>query len=198
MVRPASPLLPARCSFAKVPELGSWALSGAAGHAIGDTPGNSRGSLQVLSQREPRDCADMLQPTALGCCSPLFPALLRDVPTRPVFDLGTPHNLYAEGTLLIAQWTAGFPSPSPSCGVLDSPSLLWVLCKAIEKMTGASLRELFLRTCKPVLPVPSVLLDTVPQSTFPKPRVLSSLELKTTASAHGGPDTEPGVKSKEK
>ena len=24
------------------------------------------------SQREPRDCADMLQPTALGCCSPLF------------------------------------------------------------------------------------------------------------------------------
>lgn len=83
MVRPASPLLPARCSFAKVPELGSWALAGAAGHAIGDTPRNSRGSLQVLSQREPRDCADMLQPTALGCCSPLFPALPRDVPTRP-------------------------------------------------------------------------------------------------------------------
>lgn len=72
MVRPASPLLPARCSFAKVPELGSWALAGAAEHAIGNTPGNSRGSLQVLSQREPRDCADMLQPTALGCCSPLF------------------------------------------------------------------------------------------------------------------------------
>lgn len=132
MVRPASPLLPARCSFAKVPELRSWALAGAAGHAIGDTPRNSRGSLQVLSQREPWDYADMLQPTALGCCIPLFPALPRDVPTRPAFDLGTPHNLYAEETLLIAHWTAGFPSPSPSCGVLDAPSLLWVLCKTIE------------------------------------------------------------------
>lgn len=82
--------------------------------------------------------------------STLFPVLPRDVPTRPAFDLGTPHNLYAEGTLRIAQWAAGFPSPSPTCGVLDVPSLVWVLCKTIEEMTGASLRELFLRTCKPV------------------------------------------------
>ena len=89
------------------------------------------------------DCAGMLQST-------LFPVLPRDVPTRPAFDLGTPHNLYAEGTLRIAQWAAGFPSPSPTCGVLDVPSLVWVLCKTIEEMTGASLRELFLRTCKPV------------------------------------------------
>lgn len=65
MVRPPSPLLPARCSFAKVLELGSWALAGAAGHAIGDAPGNSRGSLPALSQREPRGCADTLLPTAL-------------------------------------------------------------------------------------------------------------------------------------
>lgn len=106
-------------------------------------------------------CAVMLQST-------LFPALPRDVLIKPSFDLETRCNLYAEGTLRIAQSAVGFPSSSPRYGVLDTPSQVWVLCKTIEELTGASLQELFSCTSKPMdldcLPVPTVLLDTVPRA----------------------------------
>lgn len=91
---------------------------------------------------------------------------------KPAFDLGTLCNWYAEGTLRIAQSSVGFPSSSPSCEVLDAPSLVRLLCKTIEELTRASLQELFSCTSKPVdldcLPVPTVLLDTVPPEHVPK------------------------------
>lgn len=87
---------------------------------------------------------------------------------KPAFDLGTLYNWYAEGTLLTAQSSVGFPSSFPNCEVLDAPSLVRLLCKTIEELTGASLQELFSCTSKPVdldcLPVPTVLLDTVPRA----------------------------------
>lgn len=50
MVRPASPLLPARRRFAKVPELGSWALAG--GHWARDRgrPKDPRGFRAARTQ----------------------------------------------------------------------------------------------------------------------------------------------------
>lgn len=50
MVRPTSPLLPARRPFAKVPELGSWALTG--GHWARDRgrPKDPRGSRAARTQ----------------------------------------------------------------------------------------------------------------------------------------------------
>lgn len=90
MVRPTSPLLPARRPYAKVPELGSWALAGVTGRAIGDAP-KTRAALGQRGHNATYH-AGMLQCT-------LFPTLPRDVLTRPAFDLETPHNLYAEGTV---------------------------------------------------------------------------------------------------
>lgn len=105
MVRPASPPLPSRRSFAKVPELGSWALAGAARRAIGDAPGDPRGSPQPsrtpgLRGQDATYHAGTLHPT-------LFPALPRDRQTRPAFDLETPRNLYAAGRGHRAHRSAG-------------------------------------------------------------------------------------------
>lgn len=121
----------------------------------------------------------------------LFLALPGDLQIRPAFDLWSFHNPCAEDSLRVAQQASRCPSSSlANCGVLDALSPICALCKTNEKVTGASLRELFSGTSKPVdleyLPVPSVLLDAVPRA---HSRNLPSLSFKPSASAHSGPDT---------
>lgn len=126
-----------------------------------------------------------------------FPALPRDVPIRPAFDLGTPHNLRAEDALPISRWAAWFPSSSPSCGVLDAPSLV---LGSLQNHRGGD-RAILMHIQGSGLGLPSsskCASGHSAQNMFPKPRVFSSLEFKPPGSAHGGPDTGPGVRSKEK
>lgn len=97
MVRRASPLLPACSRFAKVPELGSWALAG--GRWACDR-GRPQRPVRLSAARDSPGAARKQYAGMLQCT--LFPALPRDVQTRPAFDLETPRNLCAEGTVRIA------------------------------------------------------------------------------------------------
>lgn len=78
---------------APLPKSRSWGVGrslGATGRAIGDAP-KTRAAL-VQRGHNATYHAGMLQCT-------LFPTLPRDVLTRPAFDLETPRNLCAEGTV---------------------------------------------------------------------------------------------------
>lgn len=133
MVRPASQRLPARRSFAKVPELGSWALAVVAGHAI-RTPQRTR-----VARHSPGSARTRYSLRRWVAAVHSSPGLCPGVQTRPAFDLRTPRNLFAEGTvrgsasgrvsffLLGKLWSVGTGSP------------VWALCKTNKEVTGASL-----------------------------------------------------------
>lgn len=192
MVCLASPPLPARYSFAKVRELGIWALAGASGRVFREVPGNPRCCPPVLRPLEPLRCADTLQPTELEYCSPFFswlcPGTYRSDPPLTWGVFTTRVQRTACGSLNRRPGVLLRPLQTVECWIPCHQSVLFA--KTNEKVTGASLRELFSGTSKPVdleyLPVPSVLLDAVPRA---HSRNLPSLSFKPSASAHSGPDT---------
>lgn len=194
MVRPASLPLPARYSFAKVLELGSWAFAWGPGARDRGRPGEpawlsaspqTSRALGLGRHAATYSAGLLLQPT-------LFLALPRDMQTRPVFDLGDSAQLECRGHLARS-----------SIGDLVSFFLLWKLRSAGCPVTSLSSlqnqlagdRSLLARAILRHIQDGGLGLPSSPkcasghgtQNTFPKPSVLFFLEFKPSASAHSGP-----------